>query len=138
MVGMYTPRTRVLRVLLRLLDQPSLFAAESVQRTIARYAETVPGAMERGRVREAVKVTSAARAELEVLEPLDLTERRAAATRLAALAPMFQLWGKPAVLTTSTHYPRRSAKCRSRKATEPRVEQMSVPKASGREGKDAI
>jgi hypothetical protein len=28
--------------------------------------------------------------------------------------------------------------CRSRKATEPRVEQMSVPKASGREGKDAI
>ncbi|HET6317399.1 MAG TPA: hypothetical protein VFG86_13140 [Chloroflexota bacterium] len=100
-VGMYTTRTRLLRVLLRLLDQASLFEAERLQRMVARYAETVPGAMERGRAREAAKVISAAQAELDVLEPLDLTERLAAATRLAVLAPKFQLWGKPAVLTTS-------------------------------------
>jgi hypothetical protein len=41
-------------------------------------------------------------AELSEIEPLDLADRRAAASRLADLAPMFQLWGQPAILTTTS------------------------------------
>jgi hypothetical protein len=100
LVGMYTPRARHLRVLLRLLDDAPLVASEAGQRLIARLAETVPGAMQRGRMREPLAVRDAAQAELSHIEPLDLAERREAATRLSALAPAFQLWGQPALLTT--------------------------------------
>ena len=101
LVGMYTPRTRHLRVLLRLLDEPPQLDADRCQRLLARYAETVPRAMERGRMREPIKVRQAAQAELDAIEPLDLAERRAAGTRLGALARTFQLWGQPAVLLSS-------------------------------------
>ena len=99
-VGMYTPRTRHLRVLLRLLDDAPLVASESGQRLIVRLAETVPGATLRGRMREPMEVRAAAEAELSHIEPLDLAERGEAAARLSALAPAFQLWGQPALLST--------------------------------------
>jgi len=101
-VGTYTQRTRHLRVLLRLLDFPTQFDSERHQRLVARYAETVRGALERGRLRDTQQVGSAAQAELDLIGLLDLEERRAAAARLAALAPRFQLWGQPALLGTST------------------------------------
>jgi hypothetical protein len=100
-VGAYTPRARMLRVLLRLLDSRIELDAERSGRLIARLAETVPGAMEHGRLQDAGKLRSAAQAELEVIEPLDLQERHAAAQRLAQLSSRFQLWGQPVVLTTS-------------------------------------
>ena len=100
-VGMYTPRARHLRVLLRLLEDGALPCAEPGQRLIVRLAETVPGATQRGRMREPLAVRAAAEAELSHIEPLDLAERREAATRLSALAPGFQLWGQPALLGTA-------------------------------------
>jgi hypothetical protein len=102
LVGMYTPRTRHLGVLLRLLDDAALLGSEAGQRLVSRLAETVPGAMQRGRMRDPVAVRTAAQAELAEIEPLDLAERRTAATRLAALAPAFQVWGQPALLATAT------------------------------------
>ena len=99
-VGMYTPRARHLRVLLRLLDDAPLVASEGGQRLIVRLAETVPGATLRGRMREPMEVRAAAEAELSHIEPLDLAERGEAAARLGALAPAFQLWGQPALLST--------------------------------------
>lgn len=99
-VGMYTPRARHLRVLLRLLDDAPLVASEGGQRLIVRLAETVPGATLRGRMREPMEVRAAAEAELSHIEPLDLAERGEAAARLSALAPAFQLWGQPALLST--------------------------------------
>jgi hypothetical protein len=98
LVGMYTPRVRHLRVLLRLLDDAGLQGSEAGQRLINRLAETVPGAILRGRVRVPLEVRASAEAELAEIEPLDLTERGAAATRLTALAPAFQLWGQPTLL----------------------------------------
>ena len=100
-VGMYTPRARHLRVLLRLLDDAPLVASEGGQRLIVRLAETVPGARVRGRMREPMEVRAAAEAELSHIEPLDLAERGEAAARLSALAPAFQLWGQPALLSTA-------------------------------------
>jgi hypothetical protein len=100
-VGMYTPRARHLRVLLRLLDDAPLVASEGGQRLIVRLAETVPGATLRGRMREPMEVRAAAEAELSHIEPLDLAERGEAAARLSALAPAFQLWGQPALLSTA-------------------------------------
>ena len=100
-VGMYTPRARHLRVLLRLLDDAPLVASEGGQRLIVRLAETVPGATLRGRMREPVEVRAAAEAELSHIEPLDLAQRGEAAARLSALAPAFQLWGQPALLSTA-------------------------------------
>jgi hypothetical protein len=99
-VGMYTPRARHLRVLLRLLDDAPLVASEGGQRLIVRLAETVPGATLRGLMREPMEVRAAAEAELSHIEPLDLAERGEAAARLSALAPAFQLWGQPALLST--------------------------------------
>ena len=100
-VGVYTPRARHLRVLLRLLDDAPLVASEGGQRLIVRLAETVPGATLRGRMREPMEVRSAVEAELSLIEPLDLAERGEAAARLSALAPAFQLWGQPALLSTA-------------------------------------
>ena len=100
-VGMYTPRARHLRVLLRLLDDAPLVASEGGQRLIVRLAESVPGATLRGRMREPMEVRAAAEAELSHIEPLDLAERGEAAARLSALAPAFQLWGQPALLSTA-------------------------------------
>ena len=102
-VGMYAPRARHLRVLLRLLDDAPLVASEGGQRLIVRLAETVPGATLRGRMREPMEVRAAAEAELSHIEPLDLAERGEAAARLSALAPAFQLWGQPALLSTAPY-----------------------------------
>lgn len=98
LVGMYTPRARHLRVLLHLLDDAGLQGSEAGERFISRLAETVPGAILRGRLRTPPEVRTAAEAELAEIESLDLTERRAAAARLASLARTFQLWGQPTVL----------------------------------------
>ena len=100
-VGMYTPRARHLRVLLRLLDDAPLVASEGGQPHDQPLAETVPGATLRGRMREPMEVRAAAEAELSHIEPLDLAERGEAAARLSALAPAFQLWGQPALLSTA-------------------------------------
>lgn len=102
LVGMYTPRARHLRVLLRLLDDAALLGSGAGQGLIARLAETVPGAMQRGRMREPQDVRAAAQAELEQIDPLEVAERRAAAMQLGALAPAFQLWGQPALLGVAT------------------------------------
>jgi hypothetical protein len=91
-VGVYTPRTRMLRVLLRLLGDRIELGAERSERLMARLAEMVPGAMERGRIRDKSTLRSAAQAELDLIEPLDVQERYAAAQRLSELAPRFQLW----------------------------------------------
>jgi hypothetical protein len=103
LVGTYTPRTRLLRVLLRLLHDGSLLASEPGERLITRLAETVPEAMQRGRMRAPLEVRAAAQAELDVLDPLDRAERNAAAGRAATLAPSFQLWGQPMLLAATTN-----------------------------------
>jgi hypothetical protein len=58
--------------------------------------------MQRGRMRAPHDVRAAAQAELEQIDPLEVSERRAAATQLGALAPAFQLWGQPALLSAAT------------------------------------
>jgi hypothetical protein len=80
LVGVHTPRARHLRVLLRLLDETVELDAERGQRLLARLAETVPGAMERGRMRDLMKVpcvaiANAARwswSDATLYEPFDL------------------------------------------------------------------
>jgi len=65
---------------------------------IRQYAETVPGALDRGNDLEYQRIDAAVEAELRHIEPVDRRERAAVARKLADLPETYRLWGRPAAL----------------------------------------
>ena len=105
-VGARSLRTNHIMTLLSLLDFRAHIAAQDFQQVpkelgtlIARYAETVAGATERGDGLDYDQVRTAAEAELARIQPIDSDERFAAAAAVRALPnAYYQLWGRPATI----------------------------------------
>jgi hypothetical protein len=81
-------------------------ASPQLTALIARYAESVPGALEPGRTPEFGRIRAAA--ELARIQPADLAERHAAAERLGELPERHGLWGRPALIETGARARRSS------------------------------
>jgi hypothetical protein len=104
LIGTRTLRTNHLKTLLALLRSKRNLAVHSVSGTekdlipivmlIARYAETVPGALEPGKLPDDDRISKAAEAELTRMEEADLAERHRAASELVKHSKNYQLWGR--------------------------------------------
>lgn len=71
---------------------------QAVESLMLRYARGVPGAVASGQEPDPGTIRGAVSAELEVIEPPDLAERREAAGRLKRYGEQQQLWGLPAII----------------------------------------
>lgn len=101
LIGSRTLRTNHLYIILALLQRNEQVGSVVDQRAatqlgmlIVRYAETVPGAVARGVKPDYQRIREAAQAELKLIEPLDLEERRNAVIDLLKLGPKNRVWGK--------------------------------------------
>lgn len=86
----------------RLAHLREVGAAETpnVERLLFPIARSIPNACDTGQPLDLERVREAADAELALLEPEDLAERKAAATRLARASIQQQLWGRPVLIDT--------------------------------------
>lgn len=110
-IGSRTLRTNHLRTLLALLRSAARVEGRpspQLAALIARYAESVPGALTLGKPADYARIRESAEAELACIEPSDLEERRAAARRLGELPEPYQLWGCPALIETEAQRRRSS------------------------------
>lgn len=101
-IGSLSLRANHLRTILslvqmweRLTDGPTAPLAVSLAALIARFASTVPGALEHGAFTHAQQVLIATQHELDAIDALDRQEREEAANQLRELSELFQLWGRP-------------------------------------------
>ena len=101
-IGSLSLRANHLRTILslvqmweRLTDSPASPSAVSLAAIIARFASTVPGALEHGALTDARQVLVATQHELDAIDAPDLQEREEAARQLRKLSEPYQLWGRP-------------------------------------------
>jgi hypothetical protein len=105
LIGARTLRANHLRTLLALLSMrersqqaDSAWAVTRLETMIFGFAQTVPGAVEPGKLADYQRVIEAAKAELALIEEMDLDERRTAARRLENLPELHQFWGHLALI----------------------------------------
>lgn len=105
-IGSRSIRTDNLRIAISLahrlarLREAGAAEAKSVERLLFPFARSVPGAIEAGQPIDTKRAVDAARAELTLLEPADIEERRAAAAKLSSSSTYFKLWGRPLLVDT--------------------------------------
>jgi hypothetical protein len=105
LIGARTLRANHLRTVLVLLSiqertrqASNPGATAHLDAMILAFAQTVPRAVEPGQQIEPLRIREAAKAELALIDEMDLDERRTAAHRLANLQQLHQLWGRPALI----------------------------------------
>jgi hypothetical protein len=105
LIGPRTPRVNHLRALLAYLRRHQLLQTADPARAsilleglIWRHARAVPGATKSGEPPDLERIRRTILGELSLIEPEDEAERKTALERLQNLAPVFQLWGKPALV----------------------------------------
>jgi hypothetical protein len=98
LLGSSSPRVDHLRLTVRLAELAERLGGETGQALTvmaARYAQTVPGAIDSESDAEAQRIADAARRELEILAPQDAEERASAAARAREqLAEAELIWGR--------------------------------------------
>ncbi len=98
LLGASSPRVDHLRLTVRLAELAERLEGEPAQALTvmaARYAQTVPGAMDAGHDAEPQRIADAARRELEILAPQDDEERASAAERAREqLDESSLMWGR--------------------------------------------
>lgn len=105
-IGSRSIRTDNLRIAISLanrlahLREAGAAEAKSVERLLFPFARSVPGALDTRQPIDTKRVIDAARAELALLEPADIEERRAAAAKLSSSSTYFKLWGRPLLVDT--------------------------------------
>jgi hypothetical protein len=68
--------------------------AQPLRRLVLTYARSVPGALPQAELPSPARIRAMAQAELEMILPADLAERRAAAATMQDWTPETQLWGQ--------------------------------------------
>jgi hypothetical protein len=80
-------------------QQPgSTWAIAHLENLILGFAQTVPGAVEPGKRTDHRRVIEATKAELALIEKMDVEERQTAARRLRDLSELHQIWGYLALI----------------------------------------
>jgi hypothetical protein len=104
LIGARTLRVNHLRAVLAYLKRHELMQsvdptrAEVLVNLIWRQARAVPGATIPGEEPDPVRIRVAVESELSIIEPDDEAHRQRALPSLHQLAPLFQLWGCPALI----------------------------------------
>ena len=100
LLGASSPRVDHLRLTVRLAELAERLDGEpgrALTAMAARYAQTVPGAIDPGHDAEPQRLADAARRELGILDPQDAEERGSAAERAREqLSEAELMWGRDA------------------------------------------
>jgi hypothetical protein len=99
LIGVRTQRVNHLQTLLALVrvwerTGEEADGAQPLRRLVLTYARSVPGALPQAEPPSPARIRAMAQAELEMILPADLAERRAAAAAMQDWPPQTQLWGQ--------------------------------------------
>ncbi len=104
LVGARTPRVNHLRTVLAYLRRFELLRSADPSRTamlesiVRRHARGIPGATVVGEAPDPDRIRAAVETELSIIEAADAEERKRAVPSFERLAPIYKLWGRPAVI----------------------------------------
>jgi hypothetical protein len=107
-IGSRSMRTDNLRIAISLarrlahLHEVGAEEAKRVERLLFPFARSIPGANETGQPIDPKRVIEAAKAELSLLDEVDLAERHAAAAQLLSSSTFFKFWGRPVMVDTKS------------------------------------